>query len=314
MSVPLEYPSTPQHLSFHLDEPEGRRPPRIRLIPCIIKLVLSFGLVSSVIVGYALAFKVVKIGPLSLGLYGVILLVDFLMQFSCALLNRRAVNRIAAVHALGAARDTDIEKASSQASEPRADISIVAVGYREDEDTWRKCLRSLQQQTLQPRSLIVVVDGNDSADMVMADIFRAEFKGQNAKVIHLPVLLSRIYRETYNETLAAGKAAPGGMTTFWRWLRAVRTPNEVEAHKVARDRIINEVLTWDNTDPISSYSAVCITQPHCHKRVRTLLISFRQAHSLTILHYRLPCSLHFLLRCTVFAQKMRSSPRTRTRF
>jgi len=262
----MQRPSILKSSGFSVEEPEGRQPPKVRIFPCIIKLVLSFVLVMSLIVGYALSFKVVTVGPLSIGLYGIILLVDFLVQFSCAMLNRRDVNRIAA-QAKGATDDIANEKASTP-SEPQADISIAVVGYREDEDAWRKCLRSLQNQTLRPRSLVAVVDGNDAPDLVMSDAFDAEFQGQNARVINLPVLLSEIYQKTYHKTLAAcGEDAPGLMGTLARWFNNRQTPGEAEAHRVARERIMHEVATWESYYSISSYSAVCFTQPHGHKRV-----------------------------------------------
>jgi hyaluronan synthase len=250
-----------------LEEPQGRQLPSIRLLPCVFKLALSFSLVTSLIVGYALSFKVVKFGSVSLGLYGVILLVDFLVQFGCALLNRRSVNQIAAKAAPPGGGIAD-EKARGATEGPVADISIAVVGYREDEVAWRKCLRSLQQQTLRPRALIAVVDGNDAPDMIMADAFESEFEGQDAIVVHLPVLLSSIYRETYFDVLAnSGEVAPGLFTTFWRWLRNTSTAGQIEALKAARARVIHEVLSWKRAYELDSHSAVCFTQPHGHKRV-----------------------------------------------
>ena len=270
--------------SFHIPEPEGRRPPKISVIPCIIKLFLSFGLVTSIIVGYALAFKVVEFGPVSLGFYGIILLADFLVQFSCAVLNRRSVNRIAAL-ASGETGNIANEKALGSSGEPRADISIAVVGYREDEESWRKCLRSLQTQTLQPRSVIAVVDGNAPEDMVMANAFETEFAGPNATVIHLPVLLSRIYGETYKEALeASGEQTPGRMTMFWRWIRNVTTPGQLKAQHTARERIANEVRSWEEKYGLTDFSAVCFTQPHGHKRVSFAAARITKA-CLTFNHY-----------------------------
>lgn len=265
-------------------------------------MLLSVGLVASLVVGYALSYKVVNFGPVSLGLYGIILAVDFVIQFSCAMLNRRMVNRIAA-------RASDIgianEKAFGRSDEPRADISIAVVGYREDEGAWSKCLRSLQQQTLQPRSLIAVVDGNEPADLVMANAFRTEFQGQkNADVIDLPVLLSSIYRDSYYEALAASGGVPvGRMSTFLRWLRNTRTPNEVCAHKVARDRVIDEVVTWERVYGISKLSAVCFTQPHGHKRVSLIDIPVVTWPHLCFLD----CNVYRICNCNVLLPVERCS-------
>jgi hyaluronan synthase len=253
-------------LPFDAHVPEARRPPSVHLIPCIVKVVISLSLVISVIVCYALSFKVFHYGPVSLGLYGVILVVDFAIQFTCALLNRLSVNRIAA-KASGKAGNSDSEKGLGT-DQPRADLSIAVVGYREDTEAWRKCLRSLQQQTLKPRSIIAVVDGDEEPDMVMADAFAGEFERKSSKVIKLPVLLSSIYQDVYTEVLAAsGEKPPGRLARFWRWIRKMSTPGEIEAHQVARERIRAEVTEWDRLYDLRSCSAVCFAQPHRQKRV-----------------------------------------------
>jgi len=245
-------------------------------ITCIVKLILSFGLVVALVVGYALSFHVFTLGPWSLGMYGIILLADFFVQFTCSLLNRFSVNRIAS-QAVG-----DTEKALNRSEQRRVDISMTVVGFREDEDVWRKCLRSLQRQTLRPRSLIAVVDGNEPTDLVMAEVFAAEFHGQNSKVIDVPVILSKVYKEAYYEALvASGEVTPGRMTAVRRWFKNTTTPGELRAHKIARDRIIAEISTWEKAYGLSNYSAVCITQPHGHKRVSSLLFCYMSITSLT---------------------------------
>jgi hyaluronan synthase len=239
-------------------------------------------MVGSLLVGYALSFKVVEIGPLSLGLYGIILVVDFLVQFGCAMMNRRAVDRIARRAGLANAgeKETETGMANEKAFVPRyerrADIGIAVVGYREDDDAWRKCLRSLQRQTLPPRAVIAVVDGDDAPDVVMADAFKDEFRREaegGTKMVHVDVLLSDVYRDTYREALmlaggGEGGAGEGRVRKVWRWLRNQRTFEEVEAHRVARDRVVKEVAAWDALYAFSGASAVCFTQPHGHKRVR----------------------------------------------
>jgi hyaluronan synthase len=239
-------------------------------------------MVGSLLVGYALSFKVVEIGPVSLGLYGIILVVDFFIQFGCAMMNRRSVDRIARRAGLDAhdahahAKDDDgmgmaNEKAFASCCESRADISIAVVGYREDDGAWRRCLRSLQTQTLPPRAIIGVVDGDDAADVVMADAFKDEFRREEAKMVHVDVLLSEVYRDAYREALMAsqrlGVGSGGRMGKVWRWLRNERTFEQVEAHRVARERIVKEVADWDALYGFSGASAVCFTQPHGHKRV-----------------------------------------------
>ncbi|KAJ7594665.1 hyaluronan synthase 2 [Mycena floridula] len=240
-----------------IQAPLGRTLPTIYIIACIIKFLLSMVLVASLIVGYALSFKVVTIGPVSLGLYGIILLTDFLVQFSCALINRIKVNRIAA----RAKRD-------NETAVMNGDISIAVVGYREDDGAWRKCLRSLQQQTWTPRAIIAVVDGNEAPDLQMANAFGDEFHGKSVAVIHLPILLSTVYKEAYVRALAtAGNThKPNKAVRFWRWLRNTTTLNQLMAHKHAREEIISCVAQWEEEFNITNFDAVCFSQPHGHKR------------------------------------------------
>jgi hypothetical protein len=115
--------STLQHLSFNVDKPEGCEPPKSHVITCIIKLILSFGLIISLVVGYVLSFHVVTLGPWSPRMYGIILLADFLVQFMCSLFNQYSVNWIA-TQAFTTATDMAYEKVMSQSDQPCADISM----------------------------------------------------------------------------------------------------------------------------------------------------------------------------------------------
>lgn len=245
--------------SIDLEPPLGRTAPKIYILACIIKALLSTVLVSSLIIGYTLQFKIVKIGPVSLGLYGLILLTDFLIQFTCATLNRFLVNRVA-----NRAKEAQKDPEGCMVS---GDISLSVVGYREDDGAWRKCLRSLPHQTLRPRAIIAVVDGNEAPDLEMAQAFADEYQGKNVAVIHLPILLASVYKEAYTKSLAiSGETKPHGFTRFWRWLKNTTTPNEHLAHEYAREVVIRFIARWENEYNISSHDAVCFSQPHGNKR------------------------------------------------
>ncbi|KAJ7582054.1 hyaluronan synthase 2 [Mycena floridula] len=229
--------------------PPGRKPPRIYFLACMTKALLSTLLVVSLIIGYS--------GPLSLGLYGVILIIDFLVQFTCATLNRILVDRIAQ-----RARQTPENGGSLP-----GDISIAVVGFRENDEAWRKCLESLQRQTLSPRAIIAVVDGNETPDLDMARGFIEVFQGKNVSVIHLPLLLSTVYKETYGYALdMAGESKPSGFAKFFLWLRNATTDGQMAAHIYAKEEVMAYVAQWVEEYSITDFDAVCFSQPHGHKR------------------------------------------------
>lgn len=286
--------------SVDFEPPLGRTAPKIHVLACIIKALLSTVLVGSLIVGYTLQFKIVKIGPFSLGLYGLILLTDFLIQFTCATINRFLVNRIASR-----------VKKTAEAGMLGGDVSISVVGYRENDDAWRKCLKSLQHQTLRPRAIIAVVDGNEGPDLEMAQAFADEFQGKNVAVIHLPVLLASVYKEAYTAFLTkSGERNPNRFTRISRWLKNTTTPNERMAHEHARDMIIRFVSRWESEYNISSYDAVCFSQPHGSKRVCVRIDVLFGSHSSP----RLLCSPRSLWQCMRIAPGMRFSLPTPTPF
>ncbi|KAK0543349.1 hypothetical protein OC846_006444 [Tilletia horrida] len=139
--------------------------------------------------------KVIHVGPVAVGLYGVVLVADFLVQLTCALANRVSVNRIVAARRALVSETIFADKPLTPVStpplmHPEASISIAIVGYREDVEAWRLCIRSIQQQTMRPRQVIVVVNGNEAQDLKMPNVFSDEYAGQNTALIHLPFLLS----------------------------------------------------------------------------------------------------------------------------
>ncbi|KAI5369458.1 hypothetical protein Slin15195_G003340 [Septoria linicola] len=174
-------------------------PPPLKVNPfrAIVNFALAFGLIGALIAGDAIGLSIFDLGIISIGLYGTILLLEYFVQVLCAVLNRLDINRIAIRKQMAIGSRSDCEKgglSGSNASIQTAEVAVAVVGYREDEQAWRQCLRSLSLQSLRPKCIVGVVDGNEEPDLSMADAFMDEF--DSAQIIHLPLLLSDLHRET----------------------------------------------------------------------------------------------------------------------
>ena len=253
------------------DSPQ-RKPLKINPFLATLNIVLSFGIIAALITGYIIGLRILDLGITSVGLYGMVLMSEYLVQLTCALLNRYEVNRIIKKQAkkvAGPQTTDDCEKgthgtSSSGLLNPDSEVSIVVVGYREDEQAWRHCLRSLQPQTLRPKCIIGVVDGNEEPDLSMANAFVSEFESYNAPLIHLPVLLSDIHRNVYFENIPTDTRSR--LVKFWHYLVGRYRPGHKETLLLARQAVVEQVLEWDRKWDISSLDAVCFSQPHGHKR------------------------------------------------
>jgi len=268
LSTSTKAPSFDSALVF--DSPP-RKPPKINSIYVTFNIILAFGLIGALITGYAIGLRIFDLGITSIGLYGTILVSEYLVQLSCAIINRFDVNRITnnlAKKMANARAVGDYEKGtkgtSSSTLNPDGEVSIAVVGYREDEQAWRQCLRSLQTQALRPKCIIGVVDGNEEPDLSMAEAFVSEFKSYNAPLIHLPVLLSEMHRETYFNTVPDDTRF--FLVKFWHYLVGRYRPGHELALSLARQAVVEQVLEWNDQWNISSLDAVCFSQPHGHKR------------------------------------------------
>jgi hyaluronan synthase len=248
-----------------------RKPPRINPFSALFNILLAFGLIGAIVTGYCIGLSLFDLGITSIGLYGTILIVEYLVQLCCAIINRIDVNRIVNNVAKKTANTMaagDCEKGtkgtSSPLLNPGSEVSIVVVGYREDEQAWRQCLRSLQTQTLRPKCVIGVVDGNEEPDLSMARAFVSEFESHNAPLIHLPVLLSEIHRNTYFENIPTDTRF--FMVKYWHFLVGRYRPGHALALSLARQAVVEQVLEWNDKWNISNLDAVCFSQPHGHKR------------------------------------------------
>jgi hyaluronan synthase len=253
------------------DSPQ-RQPLKVNPVSATCTIILSLAIVVALIVSYCIGLRLADFGIVSIGMYGILSISEYLIQFSCAIVNRFDVDRIAnalAKRMANAQAAGDCEKGttstpSSTLLNPDSEVSIVVVGYREDEKAWRQCLRSLQRQTLRPKCVIGVIDGNEDPDLSMAQAFASEFKSKNAPVIHLPILLSEVHRKTYFENVP--KDTRSSIIKFWHYLVGRYRPGHATALSRARQAVVEQVLEWDEKWKISSLDAVCFSQTHSHKR------------------------------------------------
>ncbi|KAM3547388.1 hypothetical protein MY1884_009587 [Beauveria asiatica] len=241
-----------------------RKALRINPIAIIFKISIAFGLVGALVAGYCTGLKLLDLKVTTAGLYGVALVTVYLIQLFCAITNRVDINRIAKSVSMVSQGLGDCERAERQTqSSVKSEVSIVVVGYREDEQAWRQCLRSLQRQTVHSKCVISVVDGNEKPDLDMANAFVSEFEQSNAPLIQLPLLLSDVHRKTYYQNLPEDGPL---VARVWRRLIGRHRPGHVAALAVADRAVMRQVSEWDTKWNIRSLNAVCFSQPHGHKR------------------------------------------------
>ncbi|KAH7310816.1 hyaluronan synthase 2 [Stachybotrys elegans] len=249
-----------------------RKPLKVNPFIATINLTVSFGLIGALIAGYGIGLSVFDFDITSVGLYGTILVSEYLVQLICAMINLVNVNRIIdnlAKRRANALESGDYEGACGSETvhtvlNPDGDVSMVVVGYREDERAWRECLRSLQRQTLRSKCIVCVIDGNEEPDLSMADSFVSEFRSFDAPRIDLPILLSDVHRETYFSNLPYDPRSYG--VKVRHWLTGRFRPGHEQALALSRQAVIDQVHMWHESWNIGSRRAVCFTQPHSHKR------------------------------------------------
>ena len=94
--------------------------------------------------------------------------------------------------------------------------------------------------------------------------FVSEFESHNAPLIHLPVLLSEVHRETYFDNVP--EDIRFFAVRFCHYLAGRYRPGHALALSLARQAVVEQVLKWNDKWKISSLNAVCFSQPHGHKR------------------------------------------------
>ena len=117
-----------------------------------------------------------KSSYITIGLYGCVLVAHYTLQIVFALLNRRRTNQ---------------KRANRWNDWVGVSTGVLIVGYREDEDLFRKCLLSVRKQNYGNKAgVIVVVDGNDEEDRYMGDIFSQVFCDVNPILIEIQFVLA----------------------------------------------------------------------------------------------------------------------------
>ncbi|KAH9921115.1 uncharacterized protein B0H18DRAFT_880478 [Fomitopsis serialis] len=247
-----------------------RQQPKIRRFQATFKVVASLGVVSSLLIGYGLGVKLVTVGPWSFGMYGLILILDFITQTIAASYNRRRVNKLTAKSPLVkgvAERLAAKDQLPTHEPAPLPECSIAVVGYREDEEAWIACLKSLHAQEYPIKHIIGVVDGNDGPDMDMANAFGKAFPEEERLIVHLPVLLSVMYKEKYWEHINSLGHKPLTRWEFFKmWLTQDHRPGQDEAHEVAWNYMLNYVHKKAEEENWKKWKAICFSEPHGHKR------------------------------------------------
>src|SRR5688572_8697822 len=95
-----------------------RKPLKINPFYAFFTFCFAFGLIGALIAGYIIGIQVFDLGVTAVGLYGTILISQYLVQLSCAILNRIDINRIVRNRAKKVATYTaDVEKGLNRASE-----------------------------------------------------------------------------------------------------------------------------------------------------------------------------------------------------
>ncbi|EPS98860.1 hypothetical protein FOMPIDRAFT_1031179 [Fomitopsis schrenkii] len=247
-----------------------RKQPRLNKYTATFKIAASLGVVSSLLIGYGLGVKIVTVGPWSFGMYGLILILDFITQTIAASFNRRRVNKLTAASPLVkgvAERIAAKDELPTTEPAPLPEASIAVVGYREDEEAWVACLKSLQAQEYPIKHIIGVVDGNDGPDIDMANAFGKAFPEDQRLIVHLPVLLSVMYKEKYLEHLNSLGLKPLTRWDFFRmWLTQEERPGQAESHEVAWNYMLNYVHQRAEEERWKEWKGICFSEPHGHKR------------------------------------------------
>ncbi|EMD35123.1 glycosyltransferase family 2 protein [Gelatoporia subvermispora B] len=267
----LEEPALHEHPwtvpPFNLVE---RDQPRIRKYRATFKIAISLAVVISLLVGYGMRLRIVTYGPWSFGMYGLLLVLDFTVQTIAASFNRRHVNKMTPKSAIVKGVAQRAAAGAADEGVPLTELpkcSIAVVGYREDEEAWLACLKSLQAQEYPIKHIIGVVDGNDQPDLDMANAFGKAFPEDERLIVHLPVLLSVMYKEKYHEVLnSLGHPPLTRWQQFKMWLTQEPRPGQAEAHEVAWNYMLNYLHAKATAERWSDWKGICFSQPHGHKR------------------------------------------------
>jgi hyaluronan synthase len=172
-----------------------------------------------------------------ISIYGLFILFYMIIQMIFAYLNRLHINKIC--------EDT---------LETDNKYNILIVGYREDPELFRKCLVSHKKHIYNPmiNKIIVVVDGNSSEDIYMADIFK------NVFTFHGKVYNTQYPRDIASKALCILQPHGGKRQVLYTGLEmsvchgvkgVICTDSDTEMH---RDSVENLVKTLESSDKIGA--------------------------------------------------------------
>ncbi len=138
---------------------------------------------ATILVGIVVVAKITQVSistgtVLAVSAYGCVVFTYYIAQALFAVLNRLAV-----------------EKANSQRWPDDTSLScgLLIVGYRESPELFRQCLLStLHLSHDNYAGLVVVVDGNDTDDLYMVDIFEQVFSNYDYAIIRNDFLLTEV--------------------------------------------------------------------------------------------------------------------------
>ena len=124
-----------------------------------------------------------------------------------------------------------------------------------------QCLKSLQAQEYPIKHIIGVVDGNDGPDLDMANAFGKAFPEDQRLIVHLPVLLSVMYKEKYWEHINSLGHKPLTRWDFFRmWLTQEPRPGQQEAHEVAWNYMLNYVHQRAEEERWKDWKGICFSE------------------------------------------------------
>ncbi|ORX84397.1 hypothetical protein BCR32DRAFT_230492 [Anaeromyces robustus] len=154
--VPLADPQTPKEKTQ-------------RKIVLIWTLAASILLITPVIVGYIIGQAIIRTTLWTLGFYGLVIVIHYIIQAIFAYLNYRKVTK---------------KKNRRRKDWTGLSTGLLVVGYREDPELFRGCLKSITYlRYAKNERIIVVVDGNEEEDRYMGDIFSKVFSRWDHRVI-----------------------------------------------------------------------------------------------------------------------------------
>lgn len=140
-------------------------------LPIIVVVLL----VIPILLQYVLNLKILKDYYFTISVYGIYLFIYMILQFCFSFLNNRGIRNIK--------NNTNINNSGNLNRIINTDninniTNILVVGYKEDPEYYRMCLESIKtvySQVLNINRVYIVIDGNDTDDMYMVDIFKEVF-------------------------------------------------------------------------------------------------------------------------------------------